>query len=190
MGVKHFVFISSIFAHLDKSAPLYSIYGISKRHAEEIIEYCLNRDNIPYTILRPSQLYGNEAAFINHHPFLYHIIKTASQGQKISLFGEYGGLSNFLHVKDFAEIIYRVVTKKVYGLYDCVTETPNTYLEIAEAVFDLTENSINIEFESDREESGGSFPFDHTLYKKINFFPQIDIIKGLEEILQNDEVFV
>lgn len=109
MNVKHFIFISSIFVHLEDTSPLYSIYNISKQHAEEIIKYCLKRDEIPYTILRPSQLYGNDPSFIKHHPFLYQIIETASKGQKISLYGKHGGSANYLHIKDFAEVIYRVV---------------------------------------------------------------------------------
>ncbi|MGB3152521.1 MAG: NAD(P)-dependent oxidoreductase, partial [Maribacter sp.] len=91
MNVKHFIFISSIFVHLEDSSPLHSIYDISKRHAEEIIDYCLKRDEVPFTILRPSQLYGNDPSFIKHHPFLYEMVETASKGHKISLFGTEGG---------------------------------------------------------------------------------------------------
>ncbi|MEM1001224.1 MAG: NAD(P)-dependent oxidoreductase [Bacteroidota bacterium] len=183
MNVKHYVYISSIFAHLEESSPLYSIYSISKRHSEEIIQYCLKRDEIPYTILRPSQLYGNDSSFIPHHPFLYQIIEKASKGEKITLFGNHGGSANYLHIKDFTETILRVVKKGVYGVYDSITRTPNTYLEIASTVYELTNNPVNIEFLRDRKESGQGFPFDDTLYKKLDFFPRMSIKEGLSEIL-------
>lgn len=183
MNVKHFIFISSIFVHLEETSPLYSIYNISKQHAEEIIKYCLKRDEIPYTILRPSQLYGNDSSFVKHHPFLYQIIEMASKGQKISLFGNHGGSANYLHIKDFTETIYRVVKNEVFGVYDCITKTPNTYLEIASYVYELTNNTVDIEFIKDRKESGQAFTFYDTIYKKINFFPKMSIKDGLSEIL-------
>ncbi|WP_350291611.1 NAD(P)-dependent oxidoreductase [uncultured Croceitalea sp.] len=183
MNVKHFIFISSIFVHLKDTSPLYSIYNISKQHAEEIIEYCLKRDEIPYTILRPSQLYGNDPAFVKHHPFLYQLIEMASKGEKITLFGKHGGSANYLHIKDFTETIFRVVKNGVFGVYDSITKTPNTYLEIASIVYELTNNSINIEFLRDRKESGQGFTFDDTIYKKIDFFPKMSIKNGLSEIL-------
>ena len=183
MNVKHFVFISSIFVHLEETSPLYSIYNISKQHAEEVIKYCLKRDEIPYTILRPSQLYGNDPAFVKHHPFLYQIIEMASKGEKITLFGKHGGSANYLHIKDFTETIYRVVKNGVFGVYDSITRTPNTYLEIASIVYELTNNPVNIEFLRDRKESGQGFAFDDTIYKKIDFFPKMSIKDGLSEIL-------
>ncbi|MEM7487124.1 MAG: NAD(P)-dependent oxidoreductase [Bacteroidota bacterium] len=183
MNVKHYVYISSIFAHLEETSPLYSIYSISKRHSEEIIAYCLKRDKIPYTILRPSQLYGSDPSFIPHHPFLYQIIEMASKGEKISLFGESGGSVNYLHIKDFTETISRVVKNGVFGVYDSTTKTPNTYLEIASIVFELTNNAVNIEFIKDRKETGQAFAFDDAIYKKIDFFPKTSIKEGLSEIL-------
>ncbi|GMN11444.1 hypothetical protein MTsPCn9_09490 [Croceitalea sp. MTPC9] len=183
MNVKHFVFISSIFVHLEESSPLYSIYNISKQHAEEIIKYCLGKDEIPYTILRPSQLYGNDPAFVKHHPFLYQLIEMASKGEKITLFGKHGGSANYLHITDFTETIYRVVKNGVFGVYDSITRVPNTYLEIASIVYELTNNPINIEFLEDRQESGQGFTFDDTIYKKIDFFPKMSIKDGLSEIL-------
>ena len=183
MKVKHFIFISSIFVHLEESSPLHSIYNISKRHAEEIIQYCLKRDEIPYTILRPSQLYGNDPSFVKHHPFLYEIIESASKGEEITLFGNHGGSANYLHIKDFAEVIYRVVKNRVFGVYDCTTMTPNTYLEIARNAFKLTNNTVAIDFLEDKEESGQEFEFDDTIYKKIDFYPKMTIRDGLSEIL-------
>jgi nucleoside-diphosphate-sugar epimerase len=183
MNVKHFIFISSIFVHLKDTSPLHSIYDISKRHAEEIIKYCLKREEISYTILRPSQLYGKDASFIKHHPFLYQIIETASKGEKITLFGQQGGCANYLHIKDFVEVIYRVVEKSVYGVYDCTTMAPNTYLEIARNVFELTNNPPNIEFLSDKKESGQGFKYDDTIYKKIDYYPKMSIRDGLSKIL-------
>lgn len=183
MNVKHFIFISSIFVHLKDTSPLHSIYDISKRHAEEIIKYCLKREEIPYTILRPSQLYGNDPSFIKHHPFLYQIIETAFKGQKISLYGKRGGCANYLHIKDFAEVIYRVVKIGVFGVYDCTTMTPNTYLEIARNVFELTNNTIDIEFVKDKKESGQAFTYDDTIYKRVNHYPKMSIKDGLSEIL-------
>lgn len=183
MNVKHFIHISSIFVHLEDTSPIYGIYSISKRHSEEIVKFCLKREEIPYTILRPSQLYGNDPSFIKHHPFLYQIIEMTSKGQKVSLYGKHGGSANYLHIKDFAEVLYRVVKNSVLGEYDCSTMTPNTYLEIARIAFKLTSNSVDIEFVKDKKESGNVFTYDDTIYKKVNYYPKMSIKSGLSEIL-------
>ncbi|MBC2844983.1 NAD-dependent epimerase/dehydratase family protein [Winogradskyella flava] len=183
MNVKHFIFISSIFVHLEDTSPLHSIYDISKRHAEEIIKYCLERDEIPYTILRPSQLYGKDASFIKHHPFLYQIVEMASKGDEITLFGQKGGSANYLHIRDFTQVIYRVIKNGVFGVYDCTTITPNTYLEIARNVYELTNNVVAIDFLKDRKESGQIFEYDETIYNKVNYHPKVSIREALSEIL-------
>jgi nucleoside-diphosphate-sugar epimerase len=183
MNVKHFIHISSIFVHLKDTSPYYGIYSISKRHSEEIVKFCLKREEIPYTILRPSQLYGNDTSFLKHHPFLYQIIEKASKGEKISLYGKIGTSANYLHIKDFAEVLYRVVKNFVLGEYDCTTKTPNNYLEIASIVFELTNNSVAIEFVKDKEDIFNVFTYDDTIYKKVNYYPKVSIKDGLSEIL-------
>ncbi|WP_345190294.1 NAD(P)-dependent oxidoreductase [Algibacter agarivorans] len=188
MNVKHFIHISSIFVHLEDTSPYNSIYSISKRHSEDIVKFCLKKEEIPYTILRPSQLYGNDPSFITHHPFLYQIIEMASKGQKISLYGNHGASANYLHIKDFSEVLYRVVKKCVLGEYDCTTMAPNTYLEIARNVFELTNNTISIELLKDKEESGNVFKYDDTIYKKVNYYPKVSIKGGLSEILNATRV--
>ncbi|WP_298505772.1 NAD(P)-dependent oxidoreductase [uncultured Maribacter sp.] len=183
MNVKHFIHISSIFIHLQELSPNYGIYSISKRHSEEIVKFCLKRDEIPYTILRPSQLYGNDPSFINHHPFLYQMIEMASKGQKISLYGKHGASASYLHIKDFVEVLYRVVKNGVLGEYDCTTITPNTYLEIAHIVFELTNNNVAIELIKNKEAIGNVFTYDETIYKKVNYYPKVSIKGGLSEII-------
>ena len=107
----------------------------------------------------------------------------ASKGQKVSLYGKHGGSANYLHIKDFTEVVYRAVKNGVFGVYDCVTRTPNTYLEISNFVFELTNNPVNIEFVKDKKESDNVFTYDDTIYKKINYYPKVLIKDGLSEIL-------
>ena len=80
-------------------------------------------------------------------------------------------------------MIYRVVKNSVFGVYDCTTMTPNTYLEIARNVFELTNNTVAIEFVKDKRESGQAFTYDDTIYKSINYYLKISIKDGLSEIL-------
>jgi len=76
-SVKHFISLSSIFSHLKEGAQQYSIYSISKRHAEEVIKEFCRIYPLPLTILRPGQVYGNVSDFESKQPFLYHIISKA-----------------------------------------------------------------------------------------------------------------
>ncbi len=119
-NAKHFILISSIFASLKENSESYSIYALSKKHAEEIARFHFSRNSLPLTVLRPSQLYGNEDRFSVHQPFIYTMIDKAEKGEDIMLYGSNDALRNFIHIEDLTNIIAKVIESKVEGTYSCM----------------------------------------------------------------------
>jgi nucleoside-diphosphate-sugar epimerase len=183
---KHFVFISSIFSSAEKSAFNYNFYSLSKKHAEDVaILYC-SKFSLPLTILRPSQLYGNDPGFKIHQPFFFDMIEKASLGQDINLYGTNDPLRNYLHIQDLVDIIERVVRKKIEGSYACSYTADITYSQIATAAFEVFKSGGRVHFLKDKPDIPSfTFEKDPTLYKKIDFYPKISIEEGLKRLVNS-----
>ena len=180
---KHFILISSIFASLRESSEHYNIYSLSKKHAEEVARFYSSGYSLPLTILRPSQIYGNEDRFRVHQPFLYTMIDKAEKGEDITLYGSNDAVRNFIHIDDLTNIIVKVIECKVEGTYACMYTADLTYSQIADAAFSAFNRKGVVRFLKDKPNIPDNiFEKDDSLYKKIGFYPQISIEEGMRKI--------
>ena len=181
--VKHFIFISSIFSSLTEKSMHYNIYTISKKHGEELAQFYCSQNSMPLTILKPSQVYGNEEYFGRHQPFFYNIVNRAQNNEDINLYGSHDAMRNFIHIEDLANIIVRVVQRKIYGNYICTQKEDVSYSEIAGAALKAFNSNKKVNFLKDKPDiTDNIFEKDFTLYDKIDFSPRISIIEGMKKI--------
>lgn len=179
-GVFQLVYISSIFAGMDKNSPFFNCYSLSKRHAEEILALYCQSIGLSLVILRPSRLYGEGEIFRRHQPFLYAILDSAQYGKDIVLYGQNDALRNFIHVDDVAEIIARVVQQRIEGLYECASRTNVRFSEIAAAAVAAFDSSSSIRFDTSKPNiPDNAFATDDVLYRLIDYFPKISLAQGL-----------
>lgn len=183
-GVKHLIIISSIFALLDEKSPYYTIYAITKKHADELAEHYCKLNKINLAIIRPSQIYGDSDDFKKHQPFFYDIIDRAQSGQDISIFGSHDPSRNYIHSADLAEVIGRVVEKETEGVYSCTQPSDVSYSQIAQLAQKIFGKGGHIIFVKDKPDIPDNiFSKDVRLYETIDYFPQISIEAGLERIM-------
>lgn len=182
-GVRHVVHISSLSAVLPKSSPYYSAYAITKRNGDDLAEqYCMQFD-VPLTILRPSQIYGDDAAFAAHQPFIYHILDRAERGEDITIYGEHDALRNYLHAEDLAEMIERTIDRNVTGTYACQYPSDVRFSEIAETAQAVFGKGGTTTFLKDKPPTPDNiFAKDADFYEKIAFRPQISLQDGFRGI--------
>ena len=181
--VKHFIFISSIFSSLTERSEHYNIYTVSKKHAEELAQFYCSQNSMPLTILKPSQIYGNEEEFGRHQPFFYNIVRKAQNNEDINLYGSHDAMRNFIHIEDLANIIARVVQQKIYGNYLCTQKEDIRYSEIAGAALKAFNSNKKVSFLKDKPDIPDNiFEKDFTLYDKIGFSPRISIAEGMKKI--------
>lgn len=181
--VKHLVFISSIHADLSQESELYSIYSISKRHAEEVANYFCRKNSLPLTILRPSQIYGAGKQFRLHQPFFYSIVEKAANGEDILLYGRNDAKRNFIHIEDIAKIVAKVVQKNILGTFSCQHPENFSYSQLAKTAYEVFEKCGEVKFLKDKPDIPDNvFPFDNSLYKLINFSPKISLFEGIKKI--------
>lgn len=179
--VGHLVQISSIFANLTASSPFHNAYALSKRHGDEALQLLSPMLDIPLTILRPSQFYGLGESYRHNQPFLYTLMDKAEAGQDIELWGQHNALRNFIHVQDVANIIARVLKSRTLGVYNCSYPEDLSFSQIAYAAVDAFDSNSTIRFRPDKPNTADNiFPFDDTLYRILDYTPQISITHGMK----------
>jgi nucleoside-diphosphate-sugar epimerase len=181
-NVGHVVLVSSIFAGLGPESPFYGAYALSKRHAEEVAQLYSESVKLPLTVLRPTQFYGVGESFRKHQPFLYTIIDRAEAGQDIIFFGANDAMRNLIHVEDLAEIIARVVRRRVLGHYACPSLVNVRYSEIATAAIAAFGSASVVRFAADKPDiPDNAFPPTDRLYREIDYSPRVSLALGMEK---------
>lgn len=179
-GVGQLVQVSSIFAGLGTDSPFYTSYALSKRHAEELVQFYCDSVGLPLAVLRPSQLYGEGDSFRRHQPFLYALLDRAQRNEEIVLYGRNDALRNFIHVADVAEVISRVVQQRIKGRFDCVSLSNLRFSVIAASAVAAFGSTSPIRFDISKSDiPDNSFAADETLYRRIDYFPKISLKQGL-----------
>jgi nucleoside-diphosphate-sugar epimerase len=181
-GTKHLVQISSIFACLGEGSPFYSIYALSKRHADELARLYSAQFGLPLTILRPSQMYGVGESSRKNQPFLSSIIDRAATNVDVLLAGSHDALRNFIHVEDVARIVALAIQHGIEGTYSCANAKNVSYAEVAAAAIEAFGSTSKIRYVAEeRDVPDNIFEPDESLYRAIGFYPQISIADGMEK---------
>lgn len=187
-AVKHVINISSIFALLDQSSPFYSIYAVTKKHADELAQFYCKLNKIPLTILRPSQIYGDSDSFKQHQPFFYELIDKAQAGKDMSIFGNNDARRNYIHASDLSEIIRHVIKKQVEGTYVCTYPDDVTYSQIAFSAQETFGKGGKVIFDKNKPDTPDNiFTKDLIIYEKLSYTPQISIETGIKRIKEYRE---
>ena len=178
--IKQLVLISSIFSDLDRRSSFYDIYSLSKRHSDEIAELYGSIFGLPLTILKPSQFYGVGDAYRRHHPFLFRIIDQAEKNEDICIYGGNDARRNFIHVEDVVRIIALVIQRGIVGIFACAYTRNVSYSEVAAAAIRAFDSKSGIKFDKEQPDIPDNiFEADDSLYRLIDYYPQISISLGM-----------
>jgi len=181
--IKHFIQISSASAYASSSSPYYTQYAISKRHADEIVDYFCNVNKIPLAVIRPSQIYGDSNSFRRNQPFFYTMIDRAECGEDITIYGAHDPLRNYIHADDVAYSIYEVIKQRIEGIFSCMYPQNTSFAEIAETALCVYNSNGKVVFLKEQKDIPDNiFEKDLHLYEAINRFPQIDLKIGIKRI--------
>lgn len=188
-SARHVILLSSIWASHTPQDHYFSIYSLSKRHAEEVASLFCSEHGIDLTILRPSQVYDAEGACRAHQPMLYRIADDAQAGNVITFYGSNDARRNYLHLDDLTAICTRVAQQRTTGLFNCVHPQSPRLSEIAQAAFDAFSQTGTLRFLSDKADIPDIPPQtpDTGFYASIGFSPRIDMNEGFALMSQHRE---
>lgn len=179
-GARCFVLVSTVFAGLSDNSPFFSIYALSKRHAEESMRLFCTAASMSLLILRPSRIYGTEDCR-RHQPFLYSMFDKAQCGEDIVLFGSNDPKRNYIHIKDLACIMAKATEMQLEGTFSCQALQDSSYGKIAEAAFSAFNMGGKVHFEQDKMDiSDNIAPLDRRLYELLGTTPQISMEEGVK----------
>ena len=182
--VRHVVHISSTSACLDSRSAYYGIYALSKRQADEVVQLYCAAVGLACTVLRPSQLYGNQDAFRRHQPFLYGALDRVAHGEDVVIYGNRGALRNYLHAEDFSRMIAAVIRDRVEGVYQCTNPEDISLDAVAGSLIAASGSSSKVVFDRTKEDIPDNvFPYDDLLYRKTGVYPEIEIGVGVSRLV-------
>jgi len=180
---RHFILISSVFASLSEDSAQYSVYALSKKHAEDVARFVCASRSLPLAVLRPSQIYGAGPRFRVHQPFLHAMLDKAKKGEDILLYGNHDPRRNFIYIDDLTAVISKVIDARIAGTYSCQHPDNVTYSQIAKAAFQAFDTRGSVRFLRDKPDIPDNvFPGDDALYEAIRFCPSTTIEDGLRRI--------
>ena len=182
-NTKRIIHVSSIYSLLSPDSLYYSIYSISKKHADEIAWQFCSAYSMPLTVIRPSQIYGNDDSFRKHQPFFYTMVDKAENGENITIYGTNDAKRNYIHIDDLTAVISRIIQNQIYGIYQCAHTTNIALSEIANAAYKAFNRGGEVYFDEEKPNiEDNVFPEDVSLYEMIDYYPQISIEDGLKQI--------
>lgn len=169
---RHVVSISSTSAQYNEKDYYYGVYSVSKKHSDELLKLYCKKENINYTILKPSQIYDFEGQCKNHQPFLYSIIEKIKNNENITINGKHDPKRNYIHIDDVANIVNKVIENEIYGEFCCCALKDTKISEIYKITKKLTKSESKLIYDK-KKQNLKDLPKckDYKLYKLIKYKP-------------------
>ncbi|MGI6300057.1 MAG: NAD-dependent epimerase/dehydratase family protein [Verrucomicrobiota bacterium] len=189
--VQRFLFTSSIAVYGDQPAPVTEAtpphpidpYGIAKLAVEMDLQAANAVFGLPYTILRPHNVYGEGQNLGDAYRNVVGIfMNQLLQGRSLSIFGDGSQQRAFTHVDDFTPTAVKALLSPLAKnqIFDIGSDDPRTVLELAHITakaFGITKPEI--QFLPARQEAHTAFSSHHKLKHMLNFQPRISLEQGV-----------
>ncbi len=158
------------------------IYGALKFGAEKLVIGYNQIFKLPYTIVRPSALYGERCV---SGRVLQLFIENALQGKSLKIYGDGREFLDFTYIDDFINGLYLVIkTKKsINQIFNLTYGKSRSLIDAANIVQKLIPNTKKEFITRDK-----NMPYRGTLSikkakNKLNYKPKFKIEKGIEKLI-------
>ena len=145
----HFLLLSTAFVYSDSEmnsedcAPNpETLYGKFRFEQETL----LMKSNLPYTILRMSNIYGHQHFFdAKFNNVIDKFILNIFSNREISLYGDGKQLVDFVHIDDFLNLLDQIVSKKPKNeIYNISNESRISINDLAINMKNIAKNKYNL----------------------------------------------
>ncbi len=180
-NIKRIIFASSVYVYSE----LGSFYRSSKQSCEMLIENFQEEYSLPFSILRFGSLYGPRA---NEFNFIRNSIYSAISKKKILRKGTGNELRDYIHVKDAAMCVFKILEKKYENEYVMIKGNQTMKVkEILETINEIFGGSIKIQYSKkehyDAHYSLTPFSFRPKSARQIQLDSYYDIGQGIQEAI-------
>lgn len=186
LGCKYCCYAGSVFSIPECDTNGMSSYGLSKAHAESIINWHLTKFGGRFSSLRFSQLYDTDGLCCHHQPWFGRIVAYASRGIDLRL-PPSNSSRNYLHVSDAARLMIKAADVQLEGVWPVVNTEALTHTEIASMAYtEFDKGGKWIVDDSKTPFRAVNFPNDYQVYSVLNEQPAINMQLGLKLIHDNN----
>ena len=178
---KHLVYISSLWIYDHPQNGYFGSYGLSKRHGQDNLEWVCREMGIAFTALVTAQIYDEFGDARPHQPMFYRIMDAARSGSDVSIYGGADPERNMLFLGDFAEIVRRVVVRRVTGTHPVIHPKSDRLSTIARTALQVFGKGGEVVFLRDKPDVPGIYiPAPGELFTRIDYTPPTGLAAGIE----------
>ena len=105
------------FCELDELNPI-TEYGRVKKSGEEIVSRRATEENIPYLLLRPTNVYGRNQSPKKNQGVISIFADKIRNSETIDVFGDGNSKKDYLYIDDFLSAVEGLLVSKVSGVYN------------------------------------------------------------------------
>lgn len=190
----HLIYISSIDVYgrenlilpLDEESKLQpsNYYAISKMCGEFIFKAACSENNIPFTVLRLTALYGPGDT---HKSPIKMFIFNALQGKTVTVRGNGSEKRDFLYIKDTGMVVRFIIQNKIQGVYNVVTGKSVRINYALTMIQELCGHSLDIAYDSGNKDWDLIFS-ESTLFKVLPGLKFTELKTGLRETYESENI--
>jgi len=105
------------FSELDELCPI-TEYGRVKKAGEDTVIRCATEVDIPYLLLRPSNIYGRNQSPKKHQGVISIFADKIINSQAIDIYGAGNSKKDYLYIDDFLSAVDGLLGSQVSGIYN------------------------------------------------------------------------
>ncbi|MEH6948235.1 NAD-dependent epimerase/dehydratase family protein [Bacillus sp. JJ634] len=192
--VKKLIFASSaaVYGHTEdlpikETSPLkpLSFYGLSKLTAEEYIQLYSKIFDLPYTILRFSNVYGERQNSHGEAGVISIFINQVFNQQPVVIFGDGQQTRDFIYVKDVVSANIAAIDNGLNETFNISTNHRSSVNEVVKSIAATTKKEIQSSYHPLRPgEIIDSQLCNEKAIKGLNWTPKYSLLEGLQEMLK------
>jgi len=158
-----------------------NVYGITKMMSENIIQFFSRKQDLDFTILRLTNVYGPEGDQYGAEV----IIKKALAEKKIQILGGTQRL-NYVYVDDVVEIIYNCMSNPNSSneIFNVGSKDTVSIKEFVDNVVKVMNEDIEIEYQPMRKTETTNFEPNLEKIEKIFGLPQTSLKEGIKKTIE------
>lgn len=130
------------FCEDDELNPITS-YGKVKKAGEEHVTFCALNDNVPYLILRPSNIYGKYQSFQRRQGVIAIFTYLITRSKTIDIFGDGNSKKDYMFIDDFLIAVHKLLSVNAVGIFNIGSGHEASVNEIAAILESELKMSIN-----------------------------------------------
>lgn len=168
------------------SQPL-SFYGLSKLTAESYIQMFADYHDLPYSIMRYSNVYGTRQDAYGEAGVIAIFKERILAGESPSVYGDGNQTRDFIYVKDVARANVAAITNKNSGIYNISSHERISVLGLIKEFEKITSADVNVTFFEERNgDIRDSVLSNAKASADLKWLPETVIQTGLKMTLEED----